>query len=212
MLIAFDLDGTLIDAEPMINLGKRKGVEREMTDVTKKSLSGKIDFKEGFQKRINLLRGLDMNVLYGEIDKLKLMSNALECIQILKENNIKTVILTGIFDVLAEKFHQKFGTDYLLCNKLIVKDNKLYDIEKPILGPKEKAYFFESLAKRLGFRKEQCVAVGDGANDIEYLKKAGFSIGFNAQPIIKKYVNVVVTDLRDVAKICLKIKNGNKSR
>ena len=45
-----------------------------------------------------------------------------------------------------------------------------------------------------------CIVIGDGANDIYMFAKAGYSIAFNAKPILKEHADAVV-DQKDLSAI-----------
>ena len=51
---------------------------------------------------------------------------------------------------------------------------------------------------------ERTIAIGDGANDLKMLKRAGIGIAFCAKDIVKKEINLQVDD-RDMMKVLDKI-------
>ena len=51
---------------------------------------------------------------------------------------------------------------------------------------------------------ERTIAIGDGANDLKMLKRAGLGIAFCAKDIVKKEINLQVDD-RDMMKVLDKI-------
>ena len=63
---------------------------------------------------------------------------------------------------------------------------------------KGKAEKLHGLASWLGIKPDQCVAVGDGANDIHMMNVAGLSIAFNGRRKVRERASVSIrgNDLR----------------
>lgn len=55
-----------------------------------------------------------------------------------------------------------------------------------IIDAKQKATLLELLAQQESISLEQVVAIGDGANDLMMLAKAGMGIAFHAKEIVRK--------------------------
>ena len=53
---------------------------------------------------------------------------------------------------------------------------------EPIVGPQRKADLLDAVAQREGIPLAQTIAVGDGANDLLMLERAGLGIAFHAKP------------------------------
>ena len=54
-----------------------------------------------------------------------------------------------------------------------------------IVDAQAKAHHLVRLRDELGLRKEQVIAVGDGANDLMMMAEAGVSIAWRAKPIVR---------------------------
>ncbi|MNC87423.1 Phosphoserine phosphatase [compost metagenome] len=54
-----------------------------------------------------------------------------------------------------------------------------------IVDADAKAAKFRQLARRLGAKPEQTVAIGDGANDLKMMAEAGVSVAYRAKPVVR---------------------------
>ena len=74
----------------------------------------------------------------------------------------------------------------------------------PVISREVKEETLVSWANRLEVPLECTIAIGDGANDLKMLKRAGLGIAFCAKDIVKKEINLQVDD-RDMMKVLDKI-------
>ncbi len=186
-LIVFDMDSTIVDAEIIDELAKAAGVEREVKEITRKAMEGKLDYKQALIERVKLLKGLPVEVLEKIYNQIELTEGAKELIQALKRAGYKIALVSGGFTYFTEKLKKELGLDYAFGNELEIKDGKLTGrIKGRIIDAKEKARIIEELAKREGISKENIVAVGDGANDRIMIENAGLGIAFNAKKVLKE--------------------------
>ncbi len=129
------------------------------------------------------------------------MPGAAELILYVKSRGYKTAMISGGFTISADTIGKALGIDFIVSNKLLVEDGFLTGkVVGPITQSDSKAKVFEELTRLNGVRPEQCVVVGDGANDACVFEKAGFAIAFNPKPILREYADVVITkkDLKAV--------------
>ena len=76
-LICFDMDSTLIETEVIDELAIKAGVGDEVKAITEAAMRGEIDFKESFEQRVALLKGLDVSVMREIAENLP-MSEGIE--------------------------------------------------------------------------------------------------------------------------------------
>ncbi len=200
-LIAFDMDGTILEAEAIDEIAKRAGVRREVAELTRRAMNGEIEFEYALRERVRLLKGLPVEVVEEVAEELPISKGAEEVIKTLKSMGFMTVLITGGFDVVARKVAERLGFDYWFANKLGVEDGKLNgEVEVLVSGGGSKLEILKKVAEAHGIDLEECVAVGDGANDLLVLEKVGLGIGFKPKPIVEERVRALVSinDMRTV--------------
>ncbi len=185
-LVCFDMDSTLIKAEVIDELARRHGVGDEVAEVTERAMRGELDFKASFRERMSKLAGLDESVLAAIAEELPLMDGVERLMANLKRLGYRTVILSGGFTYFARHLQKKLGFDEIHANELVIENGKVTgEVSEPIVDAERKAELLASIALREGFTLEQTVAVGDGANDLKMLAKAGMGIAFRAKPLVR---------------------------
>ncbi|HFB62222.1 MAG TPA: phosphoserine phosphatase SerB [Bacteroidetes bacterium] len=185
-LVCFDMDSTLIQTEVIDELAMKAGVGNQVKEITARAMRGEIDFKESFRERVALLKGLDESVLKEIAENLPITEGAERLLRTLKQYGYRTAILSGGFTYFGNYLKHKLGIDYVFANELEIKEGKLTGRHlHEIVDGKRKAELLELLAFKEDIHLEQVIAVGDGANDLPMLEKAGMGIAFHAKPTVK---------------------------
>jgi len=193
-LIVFDVDSTLIDVEVIDELAKAAGVGEKVREVTRKAMSGEMDFKEALRERARLLEGLRVEVLEAIAENLEITPGAEELIRTLKALGFKIALVSGGFKYFVDKIREKLGIDYAYANNLVIREGRLTgEVEEPIIDDKRKGEIIRQLARRENLLLEEIVAVGDGANDRFMLQSSGLGIALNPKDILKKVADGVIT-------------------
>ncbi len=202
MIVAFDLEGTLIDAELFPALGEKLGNRAQLDDITDKAMKGEIDFSSSLQQRVELIHGLSISEAQRIAGSLSLSCGAEETITGVKRFRGVPIIITGGFDILAHRAAYLLGIEYVCCNRFQVTDGAITGIREPIITGAGKAEKLLGLASWLGVNPSKCVSIGDGANDIEMMRATGLSIAYNGRRLVCETAKKSVQgDLRRVLPI-----------
>lgn len=185
-LVAFDMDSTLIQGEVIDELARCAGVGDQVAAITERAMRGELDFQQSFRQRVALLKGLPESALGQIVERMPLTDGAERLVATLRRLGYKTAILSGGFTFFGRVLQQRLGIDYLHANTLDVRDGVATgEVIPPIVDGAMKATRLAEIAEHEGLSLEQCIAVGDGANDLPMLRLAGLGIAFRAKPLVR---------------------------
>ena len=196
-LVVFDLDNVII---------KLANVEDDIAEITEKAMQGEIDFETSIKDRVQLLEGTSIEEIEKVAEDLPLMPGACETVKCLKDKGVDVAIISGSFDVVADKVSDKLGVDTVYTNSFTVEDGKLTgEVTGPLVSG-SKLDVLKDHVDEAGITLDEVVAVGDGANDISMIESAGCGIAFNAKDSVKEIADVVVEE-KDLCKVLSEICN-----
>ncbi|MEQ6884268.1 phosphoserine phosphatase SerB [Salicola sp. Rm-C-2C1-2] len=186
-LVVFDMDSTLIEAEVIDELASEAGVGHKVAEITERAMRGELDFSQSFRERVALLEGMQESVLERVAERLKLTEGAERLITTLRNLGYRTAILSGGFTYFARHLQQRLNIDYVYANDLEIREGQVTgEVAGQIVDGQRKAELLEQIADDERIRLEQVIAVGDGANDLPMLSKAGLGVAFRAKPMVKE--------------------------
>ena len=198
MLAIFDVEGVLYDAEYLPILAEKVNKEKEIWEITKKGLEGKIDWVDGLKERVQLLNGIDYDTCIQIANSLPIMTGAKEACRALKDAGWKLMAVSGGFTIITDRLKKELGLDFVYSNELVFKDDKLDDVIVSVDADKAKSAMIK--IREWDEKKENIIAVVDGANDIKLFDITGFGIAFRAQDLVKDLATVSL-DEKDLSKI-----------
>jgi phosphoserine phosphatase len=203
-LVVFDLDNVIIDGEAIDEIGKLANVEEDIAAITEKAMQGEIDFETSIKDRVQLLEGTSVEDIEKVAEDLPLMPGACKTINCLKDKDVDVAIISGSFDVVADKVTDKLGVDTVYTNSFTVEDGKLTgEVTGPLVSG-SKLDVLKDHVEKAGITLDEVVAVGDGANDISMIESAGCGIAFNAKDSVKEIADIVVEE-KDLCKVLCEI-------
>ncbi|HHZ8503755.1 TPA: phosphoserine phosphatase [Morganella morganii] len=192
-LLMMDMDSTAIQIECIDEIARLAGVGDEVAEVTERAMQGELDFSESLKARVGLLAGADAAILQQVLDTLPLMPGLTSLVRKLQAMDWHVAIASGGFTFYANHLKDSLHLIAVYANQLEIKDGKLTGkVKGPVVDAKYKAQALVKLAEFLNIPLEQTVAIGDGANDLKMLKKAGLGIAFHAKPKVYARAKVAI--------------------
>ncbi|MGQ0838040.1 phosphoserine phosphatase SerB [Actinokineospora sp.] len=193
-LIVFDVDSTLIQGEVIEMLAAKAGCEEQVREVTEAAMRGELDFTESLERRVKLLAGLPASVMDEVADALELTAGARTTIRTLKRLGFRCGVVSGGFTYIIERLVEDLGLDFHAANELEVVDGRITGrVVGDVVDRPGKAVALRRFAEQYGVPLAQCVAVGDGANDIDMLSTAGLGVAFNAKPALREVADTALS-------------------
>jgi len=194
-LLAMDMDSTLITIECIDELGELAGKKAEIAAITAQAMRGEIEYPQSLRKRVRALAGLDEKSLTQVYDeRLRFTLGAEALVENCKRHGVKLLLVSGGFTFFTERLKERLGLDYTISNRLEIENGRLTGrVLGDIVDADAKAAKFRAVLRELGARKEQSVAIGDGANDLKMMAEAGLSIAFRAKPVVRAQADCALT-------------------
>ncbi len=202
-LIAFDMDSTLISIECVDEIADAVGRKTEVAAITEAAMRGEItDYKDSLRQRVALLKGVtvaDMERVYTE--RLRINPGAAELVRACKAAGLKVLLVSGGFTFFAHRVRDELGIDFVRANVLEVETGPNCGqltgrmVDQPwgdICDGAEKRRTLLEVASLLDIAPSQCIAMGDGANDLPMMGVAGLSVAYHAKPTVRAQAMVAI--------------------
>ncbi|HYO07048.1 MAG TPA: phosphoserine phosphatase SerB, partial [Phototrophicaceae bacterium] len=200
MLVIFDVEGVLLNAEYLPVLAKLMGPEKEkeIWDITNKGIRGEIDWEEGLKQRVHALQGIEYHDAYEIAQNLEIMPGAKQLCSFLKKSGWKLIAVSGGFTIITDRLVKELELDKIYSNKLIFNNNKLEGVDITVTS--DKSLSVKSFIDENGFTKDEVVVVVDGANDLKLFNLSSFTVGFCPVDIVRKQASFVI-DNKNLAEL-----------
>jgi phosphoserine phosphatase len=198
-LIAFDMDSTLINIECIDEMAGMVGRQQEVSAITEAAMRGEIaDYKDSLRRRVALLQGAPADVMQQVFEqKLQLNAGVKTLIATCKQAGLSTLIVSGGFDYFTDKLQTMLGIDDTRSNKLEIVDDvltgRLLNQDwGDICDGEEKKRMVQVTSAKLGIKADQCIAVGDGSNDLPMMGWCGLSVAYQAKPKVRQQAHIAI--------------------
>jgi phosphoserine phosphatase len=194
-LFVADMDSTIIGQECIDELADYAGLKEKVARITERAMQGELDFPGALRERVRLLAGLDQRALSRCLDeRVQITAGAETLVQTMRAGGASCLLVSGGFLSFAEPIASAVGFDRVKANRLIFAGGKLSgEVGDPIIDAIAKREALLEARDQLRLKREDVLAVGDGANDKLMIEEAGLGIAFRAKPAL---VEVADAELR----------------
>lgn len=186
MLLA-DMDSTMIQQECIDELAELAGVGAQVKEITSRAMNGELDFEGALIERVGLLGGLPETVIRDVLaTRITLMPGGAALLATMKANGAYAALVSGGFTSFTTHVAARLGFDENRANTLLIDAGTLTGaVAHPILGRDAKVAALEEITRKLGISEDDVLAVGDGANDLGMLQRAGAGVALHAKPSVQ---------------------------
>ncbi|GAA2197017.1 phosphoserine phosphatase SerB [Sinomonas flava] len=192
-LLIMDVDSTLIQQEVIELLADYAGKREEVTAVTEAAMRGELDFAQSLVARVETLAGLPAEVIDKVRGAVVLSLGADELIKAFHAAGHVVCVVSGGFTQILDPLAEALGLDHARANDLEVVDGKLTGrVLGEIVDRAVKERMLRTWAAEHAIPLEHCIAVGDGANDLDMLGAAGLGVAYNAKPKVRAAADAAV--------------------
>ena len=198
MLVIFDVEGVLLNAEYLPVLSQLMGPEKEeeIWRITKQGIRGEINWEEGLRRRVSALKGISLEDATRIAENLEIMPGAKEICSSLKRAGWRMIAVSGGFSIITDRLKGDLGLDKIFCNELIFENGKLVDLKMNVTSDKAAAVM--PTIKDWKVNRTDTVVVVDGANDLSLFDIAGYTVGFCPVEKVKERSDAVL-EIRDLS-------------
>jgi phosphoserine phosphatase len=184
---------TMIRQECIDELAEEVGLkDKDLGHHRERAMNGEIAFEPALRERVALLKGLPVDVIAKVIDsRITLTPGGRELVSTMRANRAYTALVSGGFTAFTSVVGGMIGFDENRANVLESENGVLSGtVREPILGKQAKVDALEEIAARLNLDPSDAIAVGDGANDLGMLERAGSGVALHAKPSVAAQADI----------------------
>ncbi len=186
MLLVADMDSTVICCECLDELADMAGIKPKVAAITERAMRGELDFAAALKERVGLIKGLPLESLarvYAE--RVRLNPGAKALVATMRAHGAYTLLVSGGFTYFTSRVAADAGFDEHQGNRLLDDGKKLTGtVGEPILGREAKLEALERTVAARHIDLVDTLAAGDGANDLDMIRRAGLGVAYHAKPVV----------------------------
>lgn len=185
-LLVADMDSTIIGCECLDELADMAGLKPKIAAITERAMKGEIEFAPALRERVALLKGLRLDALERTLkERVRLNPGAKELVATMRRHGAYALLVSGGFTFFTRRVALEVGFDAQQANVLLDDGAHLTGkVREPVLGREAKLKAMEETVAARSLAMAQTLAVGDGANDLAMIRRAGLGVAYRAKPIV----------------------------
>jgi phosphoserine phosphatase len=185
-LLVADMDSTIVGCECLDELAGMAGLKTRVAPITARAMRGEIAFEAALRERLALLKGVALDALERTWkERVRLNPGAESLVATMKAHGAHTILVSGGFTYFTDRVMLEAGFDEARANVLLDDGRVLTgEASEPIVGREAKLAALEEAVARLGIAFEDALCVGDGANDLAMIRRAGLGVAWHAKPVV----------------------------
>ncbi len=207
-LVCFDMDDTLIKQNSWYKLNVSLGVTPEEDKKMYEAYSkGELRYEDWLRQLVGLYKRhgkANKSNIIAVLEDYEFAEGAEDLVSHLKEQGYEIVIISGSFDFLVANVAEALGVSFKKGNTSFIFDDKDELVEVISLGDElhAKLEHLKTFCNQLGIGIDECICIGDGANDIELFRATRRGITFQDAPtVVKSEAWKIVDTLSDIKAI-----------
>ena len=177
----------MIGQECIDELADFAGLKAHVAAITERAMRGELAFEPALLERVAKLKGLPIETLQRCYDeRVRLSPGARTLVTTMHAHGAHCSLVSGGFTLFTDRIAAMIGFDQSRANTLTLIDgHKLAGlVAEPIFGRDGKRAALLEMRQELGLGKDDTMAIGDGANDLDMIMAAGLGIAYRAKPIV----------------------------
>ena len=193
-LLVADMDSTIINVECLDELADMAGLKPQIAAITERAMRGELEFEAALKERVGMLKGLKLDALertYAE--RVRLNPGAKSLLATMRAHGAHTMLVSGGFGFFTRRVAEAAGFHVERGNTLLDDGVALTgEVQMPILGREAKLQALEEAVATLKLDFAASLAVGDGANDLAMIKRAGLGVAYHAKPVVAEAAGAAI--------------------
>jgi len=192
-LLIADMDSTMITGETLDELADHAGLGQEVAAITERAMRGEILFRDALAERVAMLEGLAAVTMEAVADAITYTPGAEALVRTMNAAGAKTALVSGGFGFFTERVAAHLGFAFNKGNRIEITDGRLTGrVVPPIVTKAVKRDVLIDIASWNAVPLARTLAVGDGANDVPMIRRAGLGVAYRGKPALRNVADAVV--------------------
>jgi len=185
-LLVADMESTIVSCECLDELAAIAGIRPRIAAITERAMKGEIAFEGALRERVGLLKGLPLGALERVWrERVRLNPGARALVATMKAHGAHTLLVSGGFTFFTSRVAEAAGFEACQSNVLLDDGSVLTGkVGEPILGREAKLAALERSLAEFDLDASEALAIGDGANDLDMIRRAGLGVAYHAKPVV----------------------------